>query len=883
SHHEHHLQLLQAGLFPASTTRPRTAFTFEVLDHFLIDALECKTSAMSFFEKIRRLTNNAFPDTVPDRYRELMRVSRLWRDLKNRKWFGFGHDKEAPLVQEILPYFALHVHSPESICLLFGSNSMKGKSIPKSLPARLRPVPAVHSIAVVLADNMCPGQWLVMKRLGGYMVTDREYQAHLTLAIESKEVTQIVLYYYSICNAIKHAAGNIDNSLIIYDVGCQWNLNFGQRVANCPGLALPDNTKIVAAVGKFHLSAHKLACFARYSLNFIQGAGQVDGEILETLWAPFNKISPTARSMSQAHRQEILDDHMRNSNWRKLVRIVKTLLRKYKRANKGIEDTRLPFEELTGSLDVIKVRAWEKDEEKAKDERGEHLDIYQLKIDKGKLGSISWLIDGINIEDSQDALRVAIRQLPKDASAVQRAALQEKRQKLAARISKFHEIADAMTEGIEVHADAVEEVWEAADIEDVLEEMDEAVPAEVMAIWMPSSVSRNEALALGLHTLQAEELELRKGQANDCLEKLRQALGHKAIIYRQHFRSADSTWTGTRSKQEALQCHIKIEKCVRRYQRARSSIQRLGADEDTLTTIYQDIQLHQLSVDKEVTEENRYGQGSDRLAWFWRVNNGHDLKEDVWMDEFYRVNWLKAKARWQRWEEELRLVQHEMGWTVCVYQKSHQLDMQKSMFNIYLSLDVIRPTLLSLSEVSAGLAIHDLVMIRPTLLSMSKGSAGLPVHSLDLIWPTLLSLSEVSAGQAIHDLVLIRPTLLSTSEVSACLPVHSLDLIQPTLLSLSEVSAGQAIHDLVLIRPTLLSTSEMSACLPVHSLDLIRPTLLSLPEVSAGQAIHSLDLIRPTLLSISEVSAGQAIHSLDLIRPTLLSMPSGNLHFPYHS
>ncbi|KAG2063992.1 hypothetical protein BDR04DRAFT_1036483, partial [Suillus decipiens] len=31
----------------------------------------------------------------------------------------------------------------------------------------------------------------------------------------------------------------------------------------------------------------------------------------------------------------------------------------------------------------------------------------------------------------------------------------------------------------------------------------------------------------------------------------------------------------------------------------------------------------------------------------------------------YRVNLLKAKARWQRWEEEeLSLVQHEMGWTV---------------------------------------------------------------------------------------------------------------------------------------------------------------------------------------------------------------------------
>jgi hypothetical protein len=62
-------------------------------------------------------------------------------------------------------------------------------------------------------------------------------------------------------------------------------------------------------------------------------------------------------------------------------------------------------------------------------------------------------------------------------------------------------------------------------------------------------------------------------------------------------------------------------------------MQRLGADEDTLKNVYQEIQPSQLSVDREVTEENRYGQGSDRLAWFWRVNNGHDSHEDAWMDE----------------------------------------------------------------------------------------------------------------------------------------------------------------------------------------------------------------------------------------------------------
>jgi hypothetical protein len=73
-----------------------------------MDALECKTSAMSFCSKLRRFTNNARPSEVPvspldwpcdasshffssqDRYRVLLRVSRQWRDLKARKEFGLA-------------------------------------------------------------------------------------------------------------------------------------------------------------------------------------------------------------------------------------------------------------------------------------------------------------------------------------------------------------------------------------------------------------------------------------------------------------------------------------------------------------------------------------------------------------------------------------------------------------------------------------------------------------------------------------------------------------------------------------------------------------------------------------------------------------------------
>ena len=56
-----HIQLLRSGLFPASIKSPKSAFTFDVLDHFYIDAMECKTAAMSFFHKLRHFTNNTAP------------------------------------------------------------------------------------------------------------------------------------------------------------------------------------------------------------------------------------------------------------------------------------------------------------------------------------------------------------------------------------------------------------------------------------------------------------------------------------------------------------------------------------------------------------------------------------------------------------------------------------------------------------------------------------------------------------------------------------------------------------------------------------------------------------------------------------------------------
>ncbi len=62
---EQDMQLMAAGLFPASFRNPRTAFTFQVLEEFHLDNLECKTTPSQFFSRIRRLTSDEFPNTVP--------------------------------------------------------------------------------------------------------------------------------------------------------------------------------------------------------------------------------------------------------------------------------------------------------------------------------------------------------------------------------------------------------------------------------------------------------------------------------------------------------------------------------------------------------------------------------------------------------------------------------------------------------------------------------------------------------------------------------------------------------------------------------------------------------------------------------------------------
>ncbi|KAF8239119.1 hypothetical protein L208DRAFT_1015575, partial [Tricholoma matsutake] len=58
--------------------------------------------------------------------------------------------------------------------------------------------------------------------------------------------------------------------------------------------------------------------FSCFSLSFIPGAGQVDGEILESLWSVLNDISHSTQNATISGQIETLDDHVGDSNFKKM-------------------------------------------------------------------------------------------------------------------------------------------------------------------------------------------------------------------------------------------------------------------------------------------------------------------------------------------------------------------------------------------------------------------------------------------------------------------------------------------------------------------------------------------------------------------------------------
>jgi hypothetical protein len=74
-----HGDLMAERLIPTSFTRYHTVFTHAVLDDYRLANLECKASAYQYYQKLCHQTSSIFPDSIPNLYHKLRRMSQLWR------------------------------------------------------------------------------------------------------------------------------------------------------------------------------------------------------------------------------------------------------------------------------------------------------------------------------------------------------------------------------------------------------------------------------------------------------------------------------------------------------------------------------------------------------------------------------------------------------------------------------------------------------------------------------------------------------------------------------------------------------------------------------------------------------------------------------------
>jgi hypothetical protein len=185
---------------------------------------------------------------------------------------------------------------------------------------------------------------------------------------------------FSFLKGLKHTNVHYDQTVcLIYDIVCQYIVYLLLRI----GEHLPPGLVIDAAIGLFHVHAHKEQCFFQYAPTFIPGTGIVAGEILESLWSSLNAISPMARTATLAHRAETIDDHANDSNHKKTLGMVSNLCRIYRHAVDMLEHARTYHLNLSHQAGDTAVDKWTADIENAEHNRRNDvtvMNIYAAKL-----------------------------------------------------------------------------------------------------------------------------------------------------------------------------------------------------------------------------------------------------------------------------------------------------------------------------------------------------------------------------------------------------------------------------------------------------------------------------------------------------------------------
>ncbi|KAG0692573.1 hypothetical protein DFH29DRAFT_1008433 [Suillus ampliporus] len=698
------IQLLRSCWYPATTTDPRTTATFHLLDNFQMYTFKSKGSAFEYWQALSRLSDNTGTKPPKDRYEALLRMSRQYRHLLALKRAGRAHNVRGVLGtkpgelavpcpacpqpgRNLLPgwdsappndrwLFALFLgidanfrmchcnKSSEEVDLSLSKgwayfmeeSGFKGLLAEHAGQTQEKSSCASHN-AVNLADSKNV-HGLAATGIGAVVCARHNFKrpsAVGDLQKGEKYVNMDFLIFSMLTHSSDLAVFNIS-----YNIACQWSKHLWTRMSHYPSKLhfSPGGKTITFLVPKFHLPAHIPACQTTFLFNLIKGMARTDGEAPERAWSNINPVATSTREMGPGSRQDTLDDHFSDWNWRKVCNFGPFLLQKLKEAIPQWDQHRQMVEE------------WEADWSKPNPFKSAAvpvtqasvcLELSQAEADQLKRGldvslhaevSPSVLIAaGTDLEAQQCHLATDKAVVGMHSTDIQLSALQQWTNTLHRQLEHWVKIQT-------LYMPYVARLRETDDLGPESEE--EAV--HNVKLWLPSAV-----LKLPMHcdtNLTRIEWQLRVAQAHEALHELRQNLRLK-----RHLTGFKRDWirgqhAHTRSRGIIDTVQKKIDAAATKYNIAWSALEVLAKVLLEVEWMNQFPKLEKedirgMTEEQAASESQTEGRRLVAISWIWKQYHGAGREE---LSNAMRIEWCKARARASRWSEEVELLQEEMRW-----------------------------------------------------------------------------------------------------------------------------------------------------------------------------------------------------------------------------
>ncbi|KIJ96214.1 hypothetical protein K443DRAFT_134179 [Laccaria amethystina LaAM-08-1] len=294
-------QLLRLGRFPATFTRPNTAFMFDCLDTFHEHMLQGKGNLYDFYDVLLRKTDNANVSDSIYRYKEIHRVFQIWRNLMVLKPAGQGHDPEG-----------IEATSPGSLTVECPACPHPGRNLPddwqKAVNVNFKLKSKEHGLKDV---ELMPG-W-------GPYVEESGYQNFIANYVDQPEINTCESEHDAIVRAQTRCTPGYA-IFIMYDIGCQWSKNYQSRMADFPEhMRIKSGMKVDVLIPSWHINGHGERCKKRFCLWYTKGIGRTCREEVEISWSHTNPLVPSVREMAPVAWHDTLNDHWNGWNFHKIV------------------------------------------------------------------------------------------------------------------------------------------------------------------------------------------------------------------------------------------------------------------------------------------------------------------------------------------------------------------------------------------------------------------------------------------------------------------------------------------------------------------------------------------------------------------------------------